>query len=71
MFFAFALIVGGVVSIGVSVVSIDVSVCLVVAYNIIMMSIFFSIIHIIFNANGVLFVIILINILIITGPVAV
>ena len=61
MFFAFALIVGDVALI------VDGG---VVAYNIIILSIFFSIIRIILNVKGV-FVIILINILIITGPVAV
>ena len=61
MFFAFALIVGDVVLI------VDGG---VVAYNIIILSIFVSIIHIILNVKGV-FVIILINILIITVPVAV
>ena len=61
MFFAFALIVGDVALI------VDGG---VVAYNIIILSIFFSIIRIILNVKGV-FVIILINILIITVPVAV
>ena len=61
MFFVFALIVGDVALI------VDGG---VVAYNIIILSIFFSIIRIILNVKGV-FVIIQINILIITVPVAV